>query len=399
MIISYIIKSLGKLRVKDLKDICRNYEISGYSSLRKAEIVSLIARTLSEPNIKKILKQKGIIKGEITSNEEIVQEVATDREIDNRTYLEYLLASIKVKELKQVCRDFLLRGYSGKKKLELIEFILDSLSEEEFNRLLYNKELEIISEGIDLAINKIKGKDRENLKEIRVVNPELNEIELFFKGFNWEITSFLSITQKNIKDPDRDCDCRIGASGGFCSHFWTGFIFSLKRGYFNLDDWTLTRLPEDFQEQIDSIEIYGDIVSEGEKSDAKEFTLIDAESRAGVLLKHLDKRVTVYKGEISNIERVESEFQEHITIYYLIDLEDVEIGPQLKRKKDFDESKISKLENLKVRLSENKFEQISSIKPGDQFGCNGTVNYDDFHNYYILKRSTKPTKNPSKPKS
>ena len=389
-------KSLNELKVKELKDICRNYEISGYSGLRKAELVSLIVKSLSEKNIKDILKQKGILKEDIPSREEIKKEIASDRKIDNRTYLNYLLQSLNVKELKQLCRDFLLKGYSGLKKADLIEFILDSLSEEEYKRVIYNKELEIISEGIELAIKKIQGKDRETIKEINIINPDLNEIELYFKGFNWEVSSFLSITEDNIENPDRDCDCRIGANMGFCSHFWVGFIFSLKQGFFKLEDWHLTRLPENFEEQVKSIQIYGTPSEEKKEGEESELTLIDGDSDDAILLKYLDSRVTVYKGEITNIERIESEFQQYITIYYLIDLKNVELGPQIKAKKDFDENKLQSLEKLKVRLSENKYGRVK-IKEGDNFGCNGTVNRDTFHGYYLLQRVSKPTTNPKKP--
>ncbi|MBD3196534.1 MAG: hypothetical protein GF317_15850, partial [Candidatus Lokiarchaeota archaeon] len=48
------------------------------------------------------------------------------KQIDNRTYLTYLLPALNVKELKQICRDFKIKGYSRLKKAELIEFILDS---------------------------------------------------------------------------------------------------------------------------------------------------------------------------------------------------------------------------------------------------------------------------------
>jgi hypothetical protein len=300
-----------------------------------------------------------------------------------------------VKELKQICRNFHLRGYSKYTKVNLIEFILDSLAEEEYKRLLYEKEMDIISEQIELAINKIQGKDREEVQEIRIVNPDLNEIELTFKGWNWEVTSFLSITEKNIEDPLRDCDCRVGANMGFCSHFWVGFIFSLKRGFFNLDDWHLTRLSENFEDMIESIEISGKESGKKAKAAPKEFNLIDKDTDTAMLMELVDTRVTVYKGEITEIEKRVSEYEGHETTYYLVDLKNVELGPQIKRKSDFDESKLQETETLKLRLSENKYDKVD-IKVGDKFGCNGTVDNDNFFGL-MLKRVTKPTTNPSKP--
>ena len=74
------------------------------------------------------------------------------RQIDDRTYLNYIMQSLNLDALKQICRDFELKGYSKLKKLELIDFILDSLSDEELEELLKAKELEIISAEINLAI-------------------------------------------------------------------------------------------------------------------------------------------------------------------------------------------------------------------------------------------------------
>ncbi len=85
------------------------------------------------------------------------------RKIDNRKYLNYLLQSLSVDDLKQVCRDFEIKGYSKLKKSDLAEFILDSLSEEELEDLIKQKELDIISDGVNLAFKKINGEDRENI--------------------------------------------------------------------------------------------------------------------------------------------------------------------------------------------------------------------------------------------
>jgi len=58
---------------------------------------------------------------------------------------------------------------------------------------LNQKELEIVSKSIEVAFNKINGDDRESISGIKIVNPKEHEVELTFKGFNWEVSSFLSI--------------------------------------------------------------------------------------------------------------------------------------------------------------------------------------------------------------
>jgi hypothetical protein len=305
-----------------------------------------------------------------------------NKKISDRTYLNYLLQYLNNDNLKQICRDFEIKGYSRLKKSELIDFILDSLAEEELKALLKQKELEIISDGIELAIKKIKGEDRESIAEIKIVNQNKHEIELKFKGWNWETGSYLSINPKNIANPERDCDCRIGVNMGFCSHFWIGFIYSLKQNWFNLDDWTLTRLPDDFKKKIKTIKLVEAQV--GEKSDEKQQTavLVDESSSSATLMKYLDSSVTVYEGEIVDIVERESEFQGNITTYYMASLEDVKIGPRLKRKTDYQEEDTDKVESLKLRISE-KLQSENSFKKGDKINFNGKLTKDNFWGYTV----------------
>ncbi len=294
-----------------------------------------------------------------------------NKEIDDKTYLKYLLQSLNADDLKQLCRDFEIKGFSKFKKSELVEFILDSLAEEELKDLLEQKEGDIISSEINTAIRKINGEDRESITEIKVVNDKNHEIELKFKGFNWDSESYLSITPKNINDPERDCDCRVGSNMGFCNHFWVGFIYSLKKNYFKLSDWKTTTLPKDFEKKVKDIVIKdGNLINEGASS--------------SLLARY--KRITVYEAEITDIEEKEDDFQGNITTFYLITLKDIEFGPQLKKKSDFKKEDIEELEQLKIRLSE-KLYSSNKFKLGDKITCNGGVNKDRMLGF-MLKRVT-----------
>ena len=305
-----------------------------------------------------------------------------NREIDDRNYLNFLLQFLNVDDLKQICRDFEIKGYSKFKKSELIDFILDSLAEEEFKEFLQEKEIDIITDGINLALKKINGENRENVAEIKIVNPEDHEIELLFKGFNWEVQSYLSITPKNIQNPERDCDCRIGANMGFCSHFWVGFIYSLKQNWFKLYDWTLTGLPDDFEEKIKSIKLVdGQLGEKGEK--IKESAgLIDESSSGAKLMGHLDSSITVYECEITEIVERESEFQGNITRFFMVSLKDAKFGPKLKKASDFREEDTENVENLKVRISE-KLQGENSLKKGDKVSFNGKLVKDNYWGYVV----------------
>lgn len=294
------------------------------------------------------------------------------RKIEDKMYLSYLLQSLNVNDLKQICRDFEIKGFSKLTKVKLIEFILDSLAEEEISELLKQKELEIVSKEIDLAFKKITGEDRESISAIKIVNPDTHEIEIVFKGFNWETTSFLSITKKNIENPERDCDCRIGANMGFCNHFWVGFIFSLKEGYFKLSDWTLTLLPDDFEEKIKSIKL-----SKGETGEetADSVSLVDESSNSFQLMGYIDKSITVYEGIVEDILERQQDFQGNITTYYVITLKNAKFGPRVQKKSDFREEDIEKIEKLKLRISEKLYTE-HNLKEGDNIGGNGKLTKD-----------------------
>jgi len=301
------------------------------------------------------------------------------RKIDDKTYLNYLLQSLNVNKLKQICRDFEIKGFSKLTKAKLIEFILDSLAEEEITDLLKEKELEIISKEIDLALSKINGEDRESIDAIKIVNPDLHEIEINFKGWNWESTSFLSITEENIDNPERDCDCRIGSNMGLCNHFWVGYIFSLKEGYFKLSNWTLTILPEGFKEKIKSIKL-----STGKTADSEgeAIRLVDESSESFLLLNHVGKSVTIYEGEVEDILEKQQDFQGNITVYYVATLKNARFGPRVQKKSDFHEEDIVNVEKLKLRISEN-LNNEHNLKIGDKIGGNGKLTKDNVLGFIV----------------
>ena len=296
------------------------------------------------------------------------------RQLDDKSYMKYLLQSLNVDGLKQICRDFAIKGFSKLKKSELIEFILDSLAEEELEELIKEKELVIISEGINLALKKIDGEDRETVTEIKIVNPKKHEVEIKFKGFNWELGSYLSITPKNINDPERDCDCQIGSNLGFCGHFWVGFILSLKEGYFKLSDWTLTKLPDSLEENLKPVKI--SISSSSEKAAGKR-SLVNESSDSVMLMKFLDKSITIYEGKISEMVERQSEFQGNISVYYHITLEEIKLGPRISRKSDYRDEDIVKVDKLKIRVSE-RLQKENKLQLKDKIKINGKFGKDNF---------------------
>ncbi len=163
--------------------------------------------------------------------------------IDQSKYLNYLLQSYKIPELKSICKHYEIKGYSTFKKQELIAFIVDSLSIEEQQEFIKTNELEIIDKEFNMALKIIRRSTPEKLISLKVMNKELGELEVKFQGRDWGTSAFLSINEDNIDDPERDCDCIIGSNMGFCMHYWVCFLFCLKKQFFKLKDWKLTPFP------------------------------------------------------------------------------------------------------------------------------------------------------------
>ena len=163
--------------------------------------------------------------------------------IENSLYLKYLLQSYNIPKLKEICKEYEIKGYSKLKKQELISFIIDNLSEEEIQEYIHAYEQKIIDSEFEIGLSIIRTYRPEEPLSLKVINKELSEIETTYKGKNWVTTSFLSINATNINNPERDCDCTTGANMGFCPHFWCNWLFSYRKGYFKLSEWTLTPFP------------------------------------------------------------------------------------------------------------------------------------------------------------
>ncbi|MFX1477711.1 MAG: Rho termination factor N-terminal domain-containing protein [Promethearchaeota archaeon] len=366
---------LNTFSSKELKEICKDNDLKGYSSLSKQNLIDFVLQNLSDEIVKEILIAKGIISEDEVTDEKVLSSMNKLRKVDDRRYLTYIMQSLNVKELKVVCKEYYLEECSRHtKKKDLIEYIIDSLSEEEHRRVLYNYELKVISKELDLALKKINGEDRESVAEINIVNPENHEVEISFKGWNWDTKSYISITPGNINDPERDCDCRIGSNMGFCSHFWVGVILSLKENFFQLSDWTLTKLPDNFKELIEPIQLSTSGIGRGQPRAAK---LVDESSDSTILTKFIDKPITIYKGEISEIEERQSEFQDHISVFYHVTLSNIRIGPRIYRNIDFKEEDIVEVDKLKLRISQN-LQTENDLKINDKISVNGKLEKDSF---------------------
>ncbi|MEJ2252355.1 MAG: Rho termination factor N-terminal domain-containing protein [Candidatus Lokiarchaeota archaeon] len=119
----------------------------------------------------------------------IKQNAYKNRPISNKTFARYLLQSLNVKELNQICRDHKLKGYSALKKQFLIDFIIDNLTEDELKYFLVFNEDRVIEKEIKQAIKVLKHKDTEKFQEAKIINQDNHDIELHFTNLNFDMVS------------------------------------------------------------------------------------------------------------------------------------------------------------------------------------------------------------------
>ena len=242
-----------------------------------------------------------------------------------------------------------------------MELVLSSLSEEELEDVVRENERKWISKGIDSAFNMINSSMTNTIKGFRVVNEQAGEIEIDFEWYKEMSKAFVCITDKNISDLEFDCDCSLGASGGMCGHFWLGFIFSFKKRFFNISNWTLFELPQEFIRKIENIEII--------ETKSGALLLTDKSSDSFLLQEYIGSEISVKNGEILRSERKSYEYEGKETVYYLITLKNA-----LVEKKTVPE--------LKIRLSEGLYTK-NSLKVGDKIEVRGKLIKDKFQGLLV----------------
>lgn len=110
---------------------------------------------------------------------------------------------------------------------------------------LLENEKPIILRELKEALTIIYHKSPERIVKRTITNPDMKELELQCQkkigGNTWNTTTYLSMS--DITNPERDCDCRVGAEMGFCSHFWVLFIEACAEGLIALKNWRVCYFP------------------------------------------------------------------------------------------------------------------------------------------------------------
>jgi hypothetical protein len=88
------------------------------------------------------------------------------------------------------------------------------------------------------------------------------------------------------------------------------------------------------------------------------------------------------------MEKKEQDFQGNITVYYIVSLKNVKIGPRIQKKSDFKEEDIKKIDDLNLRISERLYDN-NDLKQGMKLSANGKLTKDNFLKMYIVKNIRK----------
>ncbi|MGV9172476.1 MAG: hypothetical protein ACOC35_07905 [Promethearchaeia archaeon] len=240
-----LINLRGIERVPDLRilDVRNNYlkDITGVEKLDKLEVFRVHGNGIYDIEIADRLKRLKMI------------DLDTRRQIDERTYLGYLLESFTVKKMHGLCKVYQLRGYSKYIRADLINFIQMSPSRVKVREIIYSIESKVIFPGIRKAVTHIK--QMRDMNEIQIQMPVKGQLSIEIHKKRKVMESRIKFTRNTLKDPERTCHCKVGGNQGFCSHFWYGFIFALKMKLFPLQDWTLTSLPKKLKSALSNIKV------------------------------------------------------------------------------------------------------------------------------------------------
>ncbi|MHA1371522.1 MAG: hypothetical protein ACTSRA_17615, partial [Promethearchaeota archaeon] len=153
---------------------------------------------------------------------------------DLDTKLEKILLYFTVSDLKRFCKEFGVKGYSRLNKENVINLLVNSISEEEKDKFLKTKGRSKLLEVIRDACRYLQGDavSRENLMDLSHSDLEVTAV---FTGANWRTEFSGRLDEICAPDFNYSCSCRVANSGGLCIHFWAVIIYCLKLELLRLD--------------------------------------------------------------------------------------------------------------------------------------------------------------------
>lgn len=127
-----------------------------------------------------------------------------------------------------------LKGYSGLKKEELVEFA-DTSIEKTYQNKIFNKfEPDFIKKLVNNALLLVAGEhNTEKILSAATIKGG-KEYKIYFKGKNWMHKS--SIDLENLSSINQSCNCRYGRAGGICLHEMAIYLMLLLQKKITVSD-------------------------------------------------------------------------------------------------------------------------------------------------------------------
>ncbi|MFW9971535.1 MAG: hypothetical protein ACFFDF_15175, partial [Candidatus Odinarchaeota archaeon] len=165
------------------------------------------------------------------------------------------LLALKNQELKELCKNYKIKGFSGLNKDELIVLLLKSIPKLTFEDFLEKIRKKVLNEMLSVIPKYFLPNNPTILNSLNY--DEYNQLlELNFKGFSWNITTilrFLNLFEKSEPlEFNSKCTCEYYKKGGICSHIWTGIIWIFQKFSISPIRWKDHKLPELASELINS---------------------------------------------------------------------------------------------------------------------------------------------------
>ncbi|MHA1268385.1 MAG: hypothetical protein ACTSPY_01240 [Candidatus Helarchaeota archaeon] len=277
---------------------------------------------------------------------------------------------------KKEQKDLMIKRYSQLNKYKLVEYVVNSLSEEYKLNLLKSIQKDYIKSQFLAGLDLIKG---EKLPEKLIKAEPIEGLEIgykfVFKGFSWETNIDILFTDDN-KIEDFRCDCRIAQNGGLCQHFFAGLIYLIKDN--KLDPNSLGLFFSLDKEDIKNIKKLENIdLSEG----AFKKSQISKKIEDPVILEIAelnDKyKVSISDSKIESIEQKVSKYRDQEITWYLMKIS----GGGCKNPFD-KEGEFIPFNSIYLRCSSNLMDR-SNLKVGDVISFNGNLKQSDWYGMII----------------
>ncbi len=160
---------------------------------------------------------------------------------------ETFLYSITVNQIKDIINNYnsnyvsnesnneMLKGFSGLKKQELIDFVQKSISKKAKDEIFKNMEPEFMKKIVSNALSLIAGEHKtEKIQNTGVCNGGKGYI-LWIKGKYGENKATVKL-DNNSKDFERKCNCKIGKIKGICLHQMAIYLMLLSKKVIKIAD-------------------------------------------------------------------------------------------------------------------------------------------------------------------